>query len=236
MAADAAIYIIGVARLMRLGRFNEGGPKACLRHEDRAVDLSRVEPESDDDLLKMLGNRDIMRRLSLLERGQPPQEARRHTEKLQWLSCVEPKRMLLRGGANEDVAPKTVVAYGAELPSGTWHTGVAAVVGRNKKVAGFTVFHRVGDTVSLGPWLITPEEAGDPLGFLFSAFVDDLPSIRPVKALLDWQGEIDRAEPKLEAGDVIALCAPPREGGGDLRSSLASNGVVLCRLEASQQA
>ncbi len=219
---------------MRLGRFEENGPHACLRHDDRALHLAAVDADMPADLLDILADKDAMRRLSLLARGQPPMEHRRHMDKLTMLPPVEPRRVILRGGVEEEFVPSMVLGAGATLPHGTWHTGVAAIVGTKGKIAGWTVFHRVGDALCLGTWLVTPDEAGDPLGFLFSAFVDDLPSIRPVKALLDWQGEIDRAEPKLQPGDVVALCAPPRDGGEDLRSSLASDGQVLCRLEAHQ--
>lgn len=219
---------------MRLGRFDENGPQACLRHDDRALHLAAVDGEMGNDLLTIIGDKDRRRRLSLLARGQPPMEHRRHTEKLQMLAPLEPKRILLRGGVNEDVAPSSILGDGCQLPSGTWHTGVGGIVGKDGKIAGWTVFHRVGETLSLGPWVVLSDEIKDPLSLLFSAFVDDLPSIRPVKALLDWQGEIDRAEPKLVAGDIVALCAPAREGGEDLRSSLACDGAVLCRLEAHQ--
>ncbi len=220
---------------MRLGRFDENGPQACLRHDDRALHLAAVDGDMPAELLDIVADKDAMRRLSLLERGQPPAEHRRHMDKLAMLPPVEPKRVLLRGGVNEEFTPSVVRGAGADIPAGTWHTGVAAVVGNKGKVAGWTVFHRVGDVLCLGTWLVTPDEAGDPIGFLFSAFVDDLPSIRPVKALLDWQAEIDRASPKLRPGDIIALCAPPQDGGADIRSSLASDGRVLCRLEAHQR-
>lgn len=234
-ARPAAVIINRrLAHRVRLGRFEEQGPKTCLLHGDRALELGKLESDLPADPVALLADAGAMRRVSLHERGQPPQDARRHLDKVRWMAPMEPERVLLRGGAEADFSPQPILGHGARLPPGTWHTGVAAVVGADRQVAGWTVFHRVDETLAMGPWLVTPDEAGDPLGFLFSAFVDDLPSIRPVKALLDWQGEIDRAEPSLGPGDVVALCAPPQQGGGALRSSLASDGQVLCRLEATQ--
>lgn len=98
-------------------------------------------------------------------------------------------------------------------------------------VAGFTLFHRVGDVLCIGPWLLDQEELGTAPP-LFSAFVDLEPRIRPVKALLDWQGELARAhaDTPLAPGDILALAAPPQEASGPVRAALASDGKVVARL------
>lgn len=216
-------------RRVRLGRFDDHGPRACLAHGDKLADLARCGLELDA-LLPALADDETRRRLRLLDRGQPPQHALRRTDTVDWLPPVVPQRILLRGGTAEDVVVDSTVGHGGRLPPGTWSTGVAGIVAAGA-IAGYTVFHRVDDVVALGPWLVDANGV-DPVTLVFSAFHDDLPVIRPVKALLDWQGELARADPPAQDGDALAVAAPPRESKGDVRSALVVDGTVQCRLEA----
>jgi len=184
-------------------------------------------------------------RFTRVVRAAPPSHSVRRLEKARLVAPCDARRIVMRGGQGDDreIAP---VSPGGELPAGAWTTGVAAVVRDEpgtvradrweEHVAGFAPFHLVDGALALGPWIVGFDEVKDFRALAFSAFLDDLPCIRPAKALLDWGGvmkEAHAARP-LAAGDLLALAAPPRDvpAGSDLRSALVVDGEVKARLTA----
>ncbi len=227
---------------MRFGRFLDDQPRPCVAYDDYALDLRAVT--DDPDVLAFATDEELRERLAKLVRGRPPSHHLRRQDRVDMAAPVEPRRVVLAGGASGDWEPTSVVGADAELPGGPWFTGVAAVVARDvdrvgqkweNHIAGYTTFHAVGTTLCLGPWLADMGEAADMRLLTFSAFVDDLSRIRPAKALLDWGGVMREAHAKqpLRTGDLICLSAPAQDAEGPIRSSLVYDGRLLSRLTAT---
>ncbi len=227
---------------MRFGRFADGQPRVCVAYDDYALDLRAVT--EDPDVLAFATDVELRERMAKLVRGRPPSHFLRRQERVEMLAPVEPRRVILAGGAEGDWEPTHVLGPGAELPAGDWYTGVAAVVARDVErvgqkweshIAGYTTFHAVEGHLCLGPWLADLDEASDMRLLTFSAFVDDLSRIRPAKALLDWGGVMREAHSRqpLRAGDLVCLSAPAQQAEGPIRSSLVYDGRLLSRLTAT---
>lgn len=224
---------------MRFGLF-DGGSTCAVRGE-HIVDLEALD--AAPDIWACLTDPDVRRRIDVMLRGQPPQKFVRRADNADLLAPIIPRRVVLCGGAQADFEPQAVVRPGGALPAGQWMTGVAAVVAQDVSklpaepldaVAGFTAFHCVDGCVMPGPWIVDRDEVPDPLALVFSAFVDDMPRIRPSKALLDWGPRLRMAHEAtpLRQGDFVALSAPAQEAAGEVRSALVQEGQVLGRLEA----
>lgn len=229
---------------MRLCRFEADGPRVgILRGRDHVVDVLRADERLDKDLLGLACDPDSARRLNRLAGGVPPEGSMRRIDKATFHAPVEPGRVVLAGGATADLAPEKVIGPGGTLPAGDMTTGVAAVVRHRIQnydpddwalhIAGFTPFIASGDCLALGPAVCTPDTVPDIRMLRFGAFVDDLSRIRPTKALMDWGGEIGKAnEAKtLRAADLVCLAAPLEvEAGEPVRATLSAGESVLSRL------
>ncbi|MGB0652601.1 MAG: hypothetical protein ACPGQL_05325 [Thermoplasmatota archaeon] len=238
---------------MRYCLFDAPGPRlGLLRGNDYVLDVEAIDKRlAGTDLMTLAGDEDAQRRLDKVGRGQPPQGTLRRVDRARFLPPVNTGRVVLVGGVQRDFVPTNLVGAGGHLdaaPEGSeggagWATGVGAVIRHHvhdvgddwmEHLLGFAPLHVSGDQVALGPWIVGTDEVRNPLDMAFSAFLDDEPVIRPAKALLDWQGELARANEAraLRAGDVVALAAPGGDGQGHVRSALVYNGTVLARLEA----
>ncbi len=216
-----------------------------LRGNEYILDVQAIDDSLSGDLLHLMADADARERLDRIGRGSPPPGTLRRVEKAKLVAPVTPGRVVLTGGLNIDEAPKHVVGPRGGLPAGQWSTGVAAVVSHRTRdfdveswdshIAGYVPIHWVDGTIAVGPWIVAREEAAEPRFLAFSAFVDDIPRIRPAKALLDWGAALATANDArtLRAGDLVGLATPPQDPNGQLlRAALVYNGTVAARLEA----
>jgi hypothetical protein len=226
---------------VRYLRFDADGPReAVLADAERLLDVAAAGRAEEHPPWYELDDRALQR----VVRAAPPTHALRRLERVRILAPCVPGRVVLQGGLVMDATVRAI-GPGDDLPAGPWSTGVAAVMRPFEgpvrpsrwldHVAGFVPFHLVGDVVAVGPWIVGTDEASDALKLAFSAFVDDVPHIRPAKALLDWGRtlvEAHAAKP-LAAGDLVGIAAPPRtvEAGQRLRAAFVYDGAVVARLE-----
>ncbi len=251
---------------MRYCRFDDRGQAvtAILRGNEYVLDLRRIDPDLPRDLHALANDPAASRELEKIVRGEPPVGSLRRVDNTVFLPPVQPGRVILRGGASSDYEPSHVAAPGQGLAAtgshdlaAPWTTGVACVLRHRSRsltpanwqdhVLGFTAFHATPQGISLGPWIVGLDEVRDPVNLAFSSFVDDLPFIRPTKALLDWGAELAAADEirTLRGGDVLCLAAPPAdpwqiaeldpssEPTVGVRSALVVSGAVMARLEAT---